>query len=110
MCPPKPCPCPPRVTSVSAGLLGPLKFALKAAVAGALVFLTVEAGLWGEPEISEALYYSIYKMILPKVCKDEDEDVRKETFLDRNPHKEVCEAYQQLMETVSINQMKHNER
>lgn len=102
MCSPKPCPCPPKTKSVSAGALGPLKFALKAALAGALVFLTVEAGLWGEPETSEALYYSIYSTILPKVCKDEDEEVRKETFLDRSAHKEVCEAYQGLMEIVSV--------
>lgn len=100
MCAPKPCPCPPK--SSSEGILGPIKFALKSIVAGALVFLTVESGIWSDPKTTEALYYSWYKVLLPKVCEDEDEELQRETFLDRSQHREVCEAYQDLMEHVSI--------
>lgn len=101
MCAPKPCPCPPKSGGVSRGAFGPIKFLLKAALAGALVFLTVEAGIWSDPETTESLYYTVYQMLLPKVCKDEDEEVHRESFLDRSQHKEVCEAYQGLMQHVS---------
>lgn len=101
MCAPKPCPCPPRVSTTSSGIMGPIKFVLKAALAGALVFLTVDIGMWGDPEVTEALYYTMYKMVLPKVCKDEDEELPPDSFLDRSQHKEVCDAYQGLMEHVS---------
>lgn len=102
MCAPKPCPCPTKSASVSSGILGPIKFALKAALAGALVFLTVDIGMWGDPETTETLYYTIYKTILPQQCKDEDEEPPRESFLDRSQHKELCEAYQGLMEYVSV--------
>lgn len=100
MCAPKVCPCP-RKSSVPLGVAGLVKFALKAALAGSIVYLTVQAGVWGKPETSEELYYTFYQMLLPKVCKDDDEDIHRQTFLDRSQHKELCEAYQGLMEYVS---------
>lgn len=41
---------------------------LKAAVAAGLVFATVEAGLWGSPEQTEALYRSFHKSLALGEC------------------------------------------
>lgn len=101
MCKPKPCPCPPKSDS-RIGIIGPLKFLMKAALASSLVYLTVQAGVWSEPQTSEELYYTVYRTLLPEVCQKNDEESFRNSFLDRSQRKEVCDAYQELMENVSI--------
>lgn len=94
MCPPKACDCPPKPRKKGGGLLAVLGLGLKAAFAGALVFATVEAGIWGPPESTEALYSNMYKSLVPEACGSGVVTTQEMTLDD------ACEAERQLMMMV----------
>lgn len=56
---------------------------LKAAVAAGLVFATVEAGLWGSPEQTEALYRSFHKSLALGECTPEQLELDENCIMER---------------------------
>lgn len=101
MCPQPVCECPSRKTA-AAGLIGrALLGALKLAIAGALVYATVEAGIWGKPEQSELLFANVYRLFSPQACGKKRKEGSAKSDKDLIEYSESCEAQQELMIVVS---------
>lgn len=97
MCPQTP-PCkPPPVPDDSLALIARiLWFALKAAIAGGLVILTYQAGVWGDNDDTQALYERLCGMFSSKDEEDDDSDEEYRIVLG------YCNQNKIFMEDVSV--------
>lgn len=88
MCAPKLCECAPgRTSKVSLDFFGSvfrvIGLGLKTAVAAGIVFATVQAGLWGSPEQTEAMYRNFHKSVAPGECTPEQLELDENCIMER---------------------------
>lgn len=95
ICPPKLCDCPPKKKKgFFACLMQLFALGFKILVAGGIVYISYDAGIWGDSEQTERLYGSFCQTFLPLICPDSGVTKKKKL-------PEVCMAEMELMCVVS---------